>query len=88
MFYSNKKNNYCKTKNGTYRIKSKLYELEKINSNFMRISKSTIVNIKHIEKFDLREIGKIVIKLDNSIEVLVSRRRVNSIMKFLEDRRI
>lgn len=73
MFYSNKKNNYCKTKNGTYRIKSKLYELEKIDSNFMRISKSTIVNIKHIEKFDLREIGKIVIKLDNSIEVIVSR---------------
>lgn len=88
IFYSDKKNNYCKTKNGQYRVKSPLYELEKIDSNFMRISKSCIVNIKHIKKFDLHEIGKIIIKLDDCTEEIVSRRKTHDIMKFLDERRI
>lgn len=58
MFYSDKKFNYCKTKNEYYKIRSKLYELEKANKNFIRISKSCIVNMKHIEKFDISETGK------------------------------
>ena len=45
-FFSDKKYNYCKTTKKEYKIKSKLYELEKINIDFLRISKSCIVNIK------------------------------------------
>ena len=54
-FYSNEQNNYCKTKNGEYRIKKKLYELEESldKNSFIRISNSCIVNIKFIESFDL-----------------------------------
>lgn len=88
MFYSDKKYNYCKTRNKTYRVKSKLYELEQINLDFIRISKSCIINIKHVEKFDISETGKIVVKLDNSTEAIVSRRKTPDIMKYLEDRRI
>lgn len=88
MFYSNKRYNYCKTKNKNYRVKSKLYELEKINVNFIRISKNCIVNIKHVEKFDIGETGKIIVKLDDNTEEIVSRRRTQTIMKYLEDRRI
>ena len=46
-FYSDKKNNYCRTKEETYRIKYKLYEIENITKDFIRISKSTIVNINY-----------------------------------------
>lgn len=88
MFYSDKKYNYCKIKNKSYRVKSKLYELEEINEDFIRISKSCIVNMKHIEKFDISKTGKIIVKLDDLTEQVVSRRKTSEIMKYLEDRRI
>lgn len=87
-FYSDKKSNYCRTKNGTYKIKSKLYELEGMDSNFIRISKSCIVNIKHIDKFDISQVGRIVVKLDDLTEEIVSRRKTRQIMKILEERMI
>lgn len=88
IFYSDKKYNYCKTKAGRYRIKSKLYELEEMNADFIRISKSCVVNINHVEKFDISEAGKIIIKLDDFTEEIVSRRKTRYIMKYLDDRRI
>jgi DNA-binding LytR/AlgR family response regulator len=88
MFYSNKKYNYCKVKDKSYRVKSKLYELEEINIDFIRISKNCIINMKHIEKFDISETGKIVVILDDLTEAIVSRRKTPNIMKYLDDRRI
>ena len=86
--YSDKKNNYCKTNTGQYKIKSKLYEIEKMDKNLIRISKSCIVNINHVKRFDLSETGKIIIKLDDLTEETVSRRKTRDIMKYLDDRRI
>lgn len=88
VIYSDKKSNYCRTKNGTYKIKSKLYEIEKMDENLIRISKSCITNVRHIDKFDISEIGKIIIKLDDGSEEIVSRRKTKQIMKYLEERRI
>lgn len=88
VIYSDKKSNYCRTKNGTYKIKSKLYEIEEMDEDLIRISKSCIINAKHIDKFDISEIGKIVIKLDDGSEEVVSRRRTRQIMKYLEERSI
>ena len=88
LFYSNKKNNYCKTKEGIYKIKIKLYEIEQENINFIRISKSCIVNINHVIKFDFSETGKIIIVLDDLSEEIVSRRKTRDIMKYLDNRRI
>lgn len=88
MFYSDKKNNYCVVKDKRYRVKGRLYELEKINIDFIRISKNCIVNINHVKEFDMSETGKIVVKLDDNTEQNVSRRRTSEIMKYLESRRI
>ena len=44
--------------------------------------------MKHIEKFDISETGKIVVKLDDCTEQVVSRRKTGNIMKYLDDRRI
>lgn len=88
MFYSDKKNNYCRIKDKKYMVRSRLYELEKISMDFMRISKNCIVNIRHVKKFDISETGKIVVILDNDTEQIVSRRKTSEIMKYLESRRI
>lgn len=88
IIYSDKKCNYCRTKNGTYKIKRRLYEIEKMDENLIRISKSCIINVRHIEKFDVSEVGKIIIKLDDNSQETVSRRKTKQIMKFLKDRMI
>lgn len=87
-FYSDKKYNYCRTKEKSYKIKSKLYEIEKMDPNFIRISKACIVNSKHIKFFNLNETGRIVVVFNDDSEEVVSRRKVKSIMEFLNERSI
>ena len=87
-FFSDKKYNYCKTTKKEYKIKSKLYELEKMNIDFLRISKSCVVNIKQVKSFDLSESGKIVVKFYNGLQQIVSRRKIKEVMNYLEERSI
>ena len=87
-FYSDKKYNYCRTKEESYKIKSKLYEVEKLDPNFIRISKACIVNCKQIKCFDLSEAGQIVVVLNDGTKEFVSRRKVKDIMEFLDERSI
>ncbi len=87
-FYSDKKYNYCRTKQGEFKIKSKLYELEKIDIDFLRISKSCVINLQKVKQFDLSETGKIVVKFDGNLEQQVSRRKIRDVMEYLEERGI
>lgn len=87
-FYSDKKYNYCKTEKEIFKIRSKLYELEKINSDFLRISKSCVINIQNVKSFDLGETGKVIVKFyDDSVQP-VSRRKIRDVMNYLEERGI
>lgn len=87
-FYSDKKYNYCKTEKEIFKIRSKLYELEKINSDFLRISKSCVINIQNVKSFDLGETGRIIVKFyDDSVQP-VSRRKIRDVMNYLEERGI
>lgn len=87
-FFSKEQGIYCKTKNGEYKIKKKLYELEEnLDKNyFIRISNSCIVNIKYVESFDLSKIGNIIIKFVDGTSEYVSKRRISNVMKFLRER--
>ena len=89
MFYSNEKNNFCKTQDGIYRIKEKMYYLEEMlpKNKFIRISNSTIININHVKCFNTSIIGKILVKFKDGSEETVSRRRTSEILKFLKERR-
>ena len=89
LFYSEEKNNYCKTKDGIYMVKEKMYYLDDMldKNKFIRISNSAIVNIDKIKCFNTSIIGKIVVKFYDNTEVNVSRRRTTEIMKFLKERR-
>lgn len=88
LFFSEEKNNFCKTKDGIYRIKEKLYYLEEMLSpkDFIRISNSAIININHVKCFNTSIIGKIVVKFKDGSEEIVSKRKTSEIMKFLRDR--
>lgn len=88
LFFSEEKNNFCKTKDGIYRIKEKLYYLEEALSpkDFIRISHSSIININHVKCFNTSIIGKILVKFKDGTEESVSKRKVSEIMKFLKDR--
>lgn len=87
-FYSDESKTYCKTGKGVYLIKQKLYELEEIlpQKDFIRISNSTIVNIKYVDCFDVGIVGDIIIKYKDGAKDYVSKRRVSNVMKFLKDR--
>ena len=88
-FYSDEKKNFCKTAEGDFVIKERLYILEDNlpNDRFIRISNSVIVNIEKVKCFDTSMLGSIIIIFKDNTKEYVSKRRVSSVMKFLKDRR-
>ncbi len=87
-FFSKDKYNYIKTNKDEYRIKYKLYELEeKLDKrNFVRISKSCIINMNQVKCFDTNILGTIKVKMKDDTENVVSKRNVSYIMKILNER--
>lgn len=88
-FYSREQSNCCKTSKGEFVIKQKLYELEeKLPKNeFIRISNSTIINIKYVECFDVSIIGNILVKFKDGSSEYVSKRRVSRSYEIFERKR-
>ena len=88
-FFSDDKNNYAKTNNGVYRVKEKLYELEEqlARNKFIRISNSCIINIEKTKCFDVSKIGSLIAKMEDDTKQEVSKRRIKSVMKFLNERK-
>ncbi len=87
-FFSKDKYNYVRIKEGTYKIKYKLYELEEIfkQKDFIRISNSCIININQVECFDTSILGTVLVKLKDNTQETVSKRNVAQIMKLLKER--
>lgn len=88
FFFSKDGINYCKTVKDLYKIKDKLYEIENLSINYIRISKNCIVNVQHIKNFDISETGKIKVNLDNGDFEFVSRRRKRDVIEFFDERMI
>ncbi len=70
------------TKKGIYETTKRLYELEKLSTDFLRISHSQIISVKEIEKLDLKYSGTILFLMKNGDELYASRRRVSTIKKY------
>ena len=78
--YSKDKRVYADTLDGSYMIKSPLYQLEEeLPKNFVRISNSEIVNSDKVLRLDLSLAGTIRIYLEGDIESKVSRRYVSKV---------
>ncbi len=87
-FFSKDRYNYIRTKEDTYKVRYKLYEIEDIfkTKDFIRISNSCIINIHQVECFDTSILGTILVKLKDHTQETVSKRNVSQIMKLLKER--
>lgn len=88
-FFSDEKYNYAKTKDGIFKVKDRLYELEEKYSRnkFIRISSAYIININKTKSFDVSQIGSIVAKMEDGKNILVSKRRIREVKEFLNGRK-
>ncbi len=87
-FYSKEKNTYCFYNNQEYKIKKRLYELENLlDSNlFLRISNSCIINIEKIDCFDMGIVGNTVVKFKDGTFENVSKRKLSTVIQYLNER--
>ena len=68
------------TKENIFEIKSPLYKLQyTLPDNFIRISKTTIVNIHFLNKFSAKVSGNVEALLSNGENLIVSRKYVSSL---------
>lgn len=82
--YSASKHVYAVKENVEYRLGLPLYRLEEIlDSRFVRISNSEIVNLKHVKKLGLSLTGTICISLSNKDVTYASRRYISKIKQIL-----
>lgn len=74
---------YCESK--VFEIKRKLYELEKQfeNTDFLRVSKSVIINLSKINKLTPGFSGRLEAVLDNGERAIISRQYVPALKKKL-----
>lgn len=87
-FYSDGNYNFCKTKNKEYRVKNKLYEIDKMSNNFLKISKGCIININQVKSFDVGENRNIIVRFYDGSEQFVARRKIKEVMNYLDERMI
>lgn len=76
---------YVHTKSDEYLIKDKLYELESklMDQLFVRVSKSYIVSINYISKIKPTFNGKLLLIMENGIELEVSRHYISNFRSVL-----
>lgn len=75
---------YCKEK--VYESKQKLYELEQTlsNTDFIRVSKSAILNLSKVKQLEPALNGRFEALLDNGEKIIISRQYMSDLKKKLE----
>lgn len=83
--YAQDKSVYVKTKDNTYTTRLTIYEFESKadRRNFIRISRSEIVNLDYVKRLDLSFTGTIAVELANGDVGYVSRRKLKEFKKAL-----
>lgn len=82
--YSQNGTVYVDTVQGTFESKECLYELEeKLNKNFVRISKSVLVNVEEIQSLEMEFNGKMKMNLKSGDVEYTSRSYLKDIKKAL-----
>ena len=76
---------FAYTQSGVYEVRKKLYELEEgyIYSDFLRISKSSIVNVAKIAYLKPTFNGRFEATLKNNEKIIISRQYVTDLKKKL-----
>lgn len=74
---------YVDTSQGTFESKERLYELEEKLKNFVRISKSVLVNVEEIQSLEMEFNGKMKMYLNSGDVEYTSRSYLKDIKKAL-----
>lgn len=84
-FYAENQKVFAQNADGIFSVHQKLYELEQqLDSNqFVRISKSEIVNLYKIKRLDMDHVGTIRVILSGEIQTFTSRRNISRLKKAL-----
>ena len=84
-FYSENNKLYLDSKRERYLTKSRIYELEERlpRNNFIKLSRSEIVNLDYVEKLDLSFTGTIALKMKDGKVTYVSRRNIKKFKEIL-----
>lgn len=85
-FHSEKDNVFAVTSKGSYKIKEKLYELEKLlpSNRFVRLSKSVIANLYELSYFEASFNGTLCVYFKSGAKEYVSRHYVKKIKEALQ----
>ena len=83
--YAQDKSVYIKTKDNTYTTRLTIYEFESKadKRNFIRISRSEIVNLDYVKRLDLSFTGTIAVEFVSGDVSYVSRRKLKEFKKAL-----
>lgn len=84
-FYSEGRKVFAQTAKGNLEVKHRLYELASAlqREGFVRFSKSTIANIKHVKSFEMSFSGSMCAHFSNGMKEYVSRKYVPLIKEVL-----
>lgn len=75
---------FIQTAEDEYRAKMKLYEIEEqYGHHLVRINKSTLIHIDHIQSLQLKVIGAAQVVLTNEVEIPISRNFIKSLKEKL-----
>lgn len=88
FFETEGRNVLVHTRNETLLVKHKLYELEKLNSNFMRVSKASVLNISQVEGLKRSFSGCMASFFESYKSVYVSRKYYPNLRDKLEEMRL
>ena len=88
FFETNDRNVYAHTKDNAFLIHSRLYELEEnLPDNFLRISKSAILNVDEIKSLTQSVMGNLIQFRDSYKQIYVSRRFLKNLKMKLNQRK-
>lgn len=89
FFETNDRNVYAHTVNNTFQIHYRLYELEEnLPDNFLRVSKSAILNVDEISSLSRSVTGNLIQFKDTYKQLYVSRRFLKELKTKLAQRRL
>lgn len=83
-FYIEEDKAYAAINNKTYLIKKRLYQIEEmLPSYFIKINKSSIINIHFIKKFNTSWTANLFVELNDGTKDYVSRRQIKNVKERL-----
>ena len=82
VFYTLDGKVYAKTKNDTFLIKQRIYQLEEITKKlFVKINQGCLINISKILRFESNLDGSIKVVLKNNYTDYISRRELKNVKR-------